>query len=572
MITIARIKLFNYFLYILFGILIFSLFRFQIIDGDYYRTRSENNRIRLIPVKTVRGRIFDTNHVILADNRPSFNLYIIPKDFNSESAEVLSEIIDIPAQTIRSTLTNTSQPSFVPRVLKRDISSHDVHCIEERSTDFGGVFVEVSGTRYYPLREIGAHVIGYLGKISKDEYATKKFMGYLINDYVGRTGIEYLFEEVLRGVHGGEQIEVNYEGRKMRVLAEKKPFPGNDLTLTIDSTLQKKVYELLGNEVASICLMDINSGEILTLLSNPSFDPNAFVTPSRSNERIELLRDQTLPFLNRVISSRYPPGSVFKLVTALAALDAGKITQHTAFTCTGVYKLSPDTRPFHCWSKYGHGTVTLEKAIQQSCNIYFYQIGRLLGADQLARFARKLRLGEPVNIELPSVARGLIPSTTWKRKRFHEPWYQGETLHYAIGQGYIAITPLQVLRFISIIANEGTIIEPTIIKGVQHNPEKSSLSKQHVQVIKRAMLKAVDTRYGTGHLAKVDFFKIAGKTGTAETKGEPHSWFAGFFPYHKPKIAMVIVVEHGGVGGIKAAKLAKEIATIWYDQQNERAL
>lgn len=565
-----RIKIFNWFIYVVLIALLLFLFKIQIFDGDKYREQSENNRIRLIPLNTSRGRIFDRQNRVIADNRASFDLQVIPQDFFMESVDDLAAIINVEASDITRKIQKRRTPSFSPLLLKRDLTEAEVHKLEERSADFGGLLIEVSGRRYYPWGEVAAHILGYLGKISPKEYAVKKFMGYLINDYVGRMGVEYLFDEVLRGVHGGKQIEVDARGREVRELAYRPPFAGTDLQLTIDIDLQAKIHEAVGEDAASVCMLDVRTGEILALVSTPSFDPNAFVTPSRSAERVSLLRNKALPFLNRAISSRYPPGSVFKLVTALTALELGKITPQSSIECSGAYQLTPETRSFHCWAKYGHGDVNLVKALQQSCNVYFYKIGRMVGADAIARFSKKIALGDPVNMELSGAARGLIPSTRWKKEELGEQWYQGETLHYAIGQGYLAVTPIQVLRLIAIIANDGVIIEPTIIKGVRHVPRKVGIAKRDLQAVKQGMFSAVETKYGTANNARVAFFKMAGKTGTAQNAGDPHSWFAGFFPYDSPRVALVVFVEHGGTGGGKAASLANKAATFWHERYSKK--
>lgn len=568
MVSEYRLLFFRYAAYICIALLLIFLFKIQILDGAYFRKRSEHNRIRLIPIKSTRGRILDRNGMVIAGNKPSFNLYVIPEDLYEDSYSELAAIVNIPVEEITKKMSKLKGPSFVPVLLKKDLSQEEVHALEEKSTDFGGIQLSVSGRRHYPYENVASHIIGYIGKINADEYTIKKHVGYLIDDYIGRIGIESIFEEVLKGEHGGRQIEVDARGREIREIASRAPYRGSDISLTIDIELQKKIKEVIKEETATVCLMDIKTGEIIALVSNPSFDPNTFVIPSKSEERLSLLKDETLPFLNRAISSRYPPGSVFKIVIALAALEQKLITQHTKINCEGEYKLTPNTRAFKCWNRYGHGDVDLVEALQQSCNVYFYVLGRKLGADGISQFAKKIGLADELHFELPS-SKSLIPSTQWKKEKLNKPWYQGETLHFAIGQGYLAVTPLQVLRLIALIANDGTVIEPTIIKGVVHDPKSFKINKANIGIVKKGMLKAVDTDYGTAHVAKVEFFKVAGKTGTAQNKGEPHSWFAGFFPYNDPEIALVSMVEHGGVGGGKAAQIAKQCATLWHESRSK---
>ncbi len=563
MFTSLRLKIYKYLVYALLFTLILVLFKLQIIDGKYYKKRSEDNIIRLVPIHAVRGRIFDRNGKLLADNKPSFDFYIIPADFDFQYSGLLCKILKIDEDFAKNDGKSGRES---PVLVKRDLTCEEVQKISELSDFVGGIIISVSGKRYYPYEDAAAHVIGYIGRINKKEYDEKKIYGYMIDDYVGRYGIEYMFDDILHGISGGRQIEVDARGNMIRVLAERKPVMGMDVNLTIDIELQKKIQGLFDKgEKGAVCMMNVKTGEILVLASAPSFDPNVFVTPSMSGKRLELLNDKELPFLNRAVSASYPPGSVFKIVTALAALEKGIITPYTKFECKGKYYLTPRSRPYHCWLKTGHGSISLADALKQSCNIYFYKVGKRLGVDNLYEFAKRISLDEPLLLELPNVKRGLLPSREWKKKHFKEKWYQGETLNYSIGQGFLSVTPMQVLKILSLFATGGKIVEPTLIKGVKHSPKKLPIKRKNIEAVKIGMLKAVNDAYGTAKLASVDFFKVAGKTGTAQANGEPHAWFAGFFPYRAPEIAIVVLIEHGGIGGRRAAFISNKAVTYWYE-------
>jgi len=560
-----RILHFRYAASLLFVLFVLALVKVQLIDGEVYRQKGDNNRIRLIPIKAPRGRIYDNKGRILADSRPSLSVSIIPDDITSEGIKLLSELLSIDTGYVEDKISSTRQPSFAPVQVLSDIDELQFHKLKEQSNRIPGMILNIEGKRVYPYGEAASQIIGYLGKLSQKEYNVKKYLGYGFGDYIGRMGIEYVFEEVLRGEYGGRQVEVNAKGEILDVLAEKQSYAGTGIRLTIDIVLQQKIEEALDGYTGSVCVMDVNNGEILALASKPGYDPNVFLQRGKSDERIALLNDTSRPFINRCISARYPPGSVFKLVTALAGLQEGVITPTTSIPCDGYYQLTPTSRKFHCWSELGHGNVQLSQALEQSCNVYFYRVAHKLGAQALADFCHKLMMDEPVEIELPGAIRSIIPSPGWKKERMKTKWYQGETLHYGIGQGFVTVTPLQIARLIALIANEGMLIDPTIIKGVAHKPRESTVSPSHIRSVKKGMVKAVNNSYGTARAAKVDFFTVAGKTGTAQTTGDAHSWFAGFFPYDAPQIAIVVIAEHAGSGGGVAANVAKEAIKAWHD-------
>jgi penicillin-binding protein 2 len=456
---------------------------------------------------------------------------------------------------------------FAPAIIKEDIPLALAFRLEERKPELPGVAVRVDSLRYYPYKETASHLIGYIGKIGPEEYKAFDHARFGMTSFIGRAGMEKIFDDRLRGWRGGRQIEVDARGEMIRVLSEKKPEPGEDLHLTVDLEFQKKIMELIQNKHASVAVLDLANDGLVALASMPAYDPNVFVAPNFSNERLELLKNPASPMLDRGVSSVYPPGSVFKLVTALAALETGKITPNTRFYCPGTFRLNTRSRAFHCWSQRGHGSLDLYQAVERSCNVYFFNVARRLSAEDLSHFAHELGLGEMLKLETTHIVAGLVPDSEWKKSKLHDVWYKGETLSFAIGQSYLLVSPLQILRLTSIIAKEGKKIEPTLlVEKAKEQNEKSRIAvrEENLKILKRAMLKVVQSDYGTGQLARVDFTKMAAKTGTAQAPPKTaHSWMTGFFPYEKPEIAFVVFVEHGGSGGITAAKIVKDMVQTW---------
>lgn len=547
--------------------LLLSLFRIQVMQTGHYRRISEHNRIRLVRVMAPRGEIVDRNGKPFATSRPAYNVTVVPEDFDPKDLPTLSRLLDLPPSEIKKQLASVRSRSLTPVLLKKDIGKELAIQIEEKSPLLSGVSIDVEGVRNYPAQEISAHVIGYIGKITEAEYRDSDRDIYAFNSDVGRTGIEKSFDSALRGEDGGRQIEVNARGERLNVLSEKLPVPGADVRLSLDLELESKIAPIIGEKNSVVLMMDLNTGEMLVMLSNPSFDPNIFVESGRDKDRLKLMRNSRKPLVNRSIISAYPPGSVFKLVTALAGLETGKITAHTTFHCPGYFRLSARSRKFKCWDAFGHGDMNLFSALERSCNVYFYNVGRLVGETQLSRYAHALGLGEPVPLEIPA-SDGFIPSAEWKEGKPGEHWYEGETVSFAIGQGYVLTTPLQILRLVSVIAKDGQILKPTLIK--RETPaldlEAIPAKKSSLRAIRQGMLKVTESKYGTGQLARVDFMQLAAKTGTAQAPPRlAHAWFAGFFPYEKPRVALVVFVEHGGSGGLVAASLAKKIITVWHE-------
>ncbi|MBP9866247.1 MAG: penicillin-binding protein 2 [Candidatus Omnitrophica bacterium] len=565
-----RFVIFRWFIYAGLAILSLTLFRTQVLQGSDFRRLGEQNRIRLIPLEAARGKVLDRNGLALAENRISYNLVATPEDVTAEVFAHLSRILNLPESEIRKRMSSAREYPFAPAMIQPDIRRETVFQVEEMKPELPGVSIQVSGLRYYPYHEVASHLIGYIGKINGREYEHLDRERFGMNSLLGRSGIEKIYDDALRGWRGGRQIEVDAKGNFVRLMTERKPEPGQDLILTLDLRLQEKVDAMIKGRHASVAVIDLESEGIIALASSPAYDPNVFITPGKSNQRVALLQDKEAPMLDRGTGSAYPPGSIFKLVTAIAALETGKITPNTRLNCTGGVKLG--SRVFHCWNHEGHGKLNLYEAIERSCNSYFYRLGSRLSPEDIAHYARELGLGDVLKLEVTDMTAGLVPDSAWKRNRYRESWYSGDTLSLAIGQSYLLTSPVQILRLAAIIAKEGKRVEPRLVTNAPDSRFTDSrdvrvaISEENLKVIKKAMLDVVESDYGTGQFARVDFDKMAAKTGTAQAPPkDPHSWMTGFFPYKNPKIAFVAFVEHGGPGGITAAKLVYDTVKIWHE-------
>jgi len=545
-----------------------GLFRVQVLQGPMYRAMGEQNRIRLIPMEAFRGKVFDRATRLLATNRVSYDVVATPEDVTPPVFPLLARLLDIPESEIRKRMSAPREYPFAPALIKPDIPRDQVFNLEEMKPDLPGVSIRISGIRYYPYHTTASHLIGYIGKINEKEYAQLPRDRYGMNSLLGRLGIEKIHDASLRGWRGGRQIEVDAQGNFVRVLSEKKAQPGRDLTLTLDLDFQQKIEQMLVDKRASVVVLDLESEGLLALASSPAFDPNVFVSPGHSKERIDILQDKSSPMIDRGTGSAYPPGSIFKLVTAMAALEKGVITPQTRLFCPGHYKLGK--RVFHCWEADGHGSLNLYEAIERSCNAFFYKLGARLAPEDIAYYARQFGLGDVMQLEVSSMTPGLVPDRVWKEKHTREAWYAGDTLSFAIGQSYLLTSPIQILRLSAIIAKNGFVVEPRLVMPVagseELRPEKKrvAVSEANIKVIQKAMLNVVQSNKGTGQFARVNFDKMAAKTGTAQAPPlQAHSWMTGFFPYDKPKIAFVVFVEHGGPGGITAAKIVNDTIKLW---------
>lgn len=550
------------------ALLVVGLFQTQVLRGGYYRRASEQNRIRIIRLEAPRGNIYDRNGVLLATSRPAYHVYAIPEDFDPQDISTIGRFLNLSEVKIRTLLSQARHASFTPVLLKQDVSKEVAMKIEERRPGLGGIFIQEGFIRSYPLKEVAAHLVGYIGKISPEEYKNLDPSVYHYGSWIGRAGVERVFDAHLRGEDGGRQLEVDARGVPIRLMGEKEPVPGKDLYLTLDARLEEKIRPLVQGRYAAILVMDLKQGGMLAATSTPSFDPNVFVTPGRAKERLEVIGSKQRRLLDRSLNGLYPPGSIFKLATAIAGLETHTITPHTTFNCPGYFRFNGRSRAFKCWFHEGHGRVDLYTAIERSCNVYFFNVGRLLGEKRLSEYVKKLGFGSPVALELPT-AGGLVPDAEWKKKIHRDSWYPGDTITLAIGQSYLLVSPLQILRLVALVASEGKRFDPFIVleEDLRGKHETHfSIRSETFETLRRGMLQVVQSNRGTGQLARVNFAKLAAKTGTAQAPpGEAHAWFGGFFPYENPEVAFVVFVERGKSGGITAGQIAKRVAHIYHE-------
>jgi len=528
-----------------FLIIVFGLFYFQIIRGDYYLKRAKSNYVKIINFPSIRGSIFDRRGILIARDKPIFNIAVIPYQIKGKRKslfEKLAEVAGVDKKIITINYQKNFQNIFSPVEVLTNVDKLKALKIKEVFED--NVLIRITPQRYYPFSYLYSHVLGYVKKAEVIYQDIKKY-GYSPSQRVGVRGVERFYDQFLRGEDGVELIEVDSRGEVMGFLGKRSKKKGNDIYLTLDTRFQEIAYQSLGNFKGVIIVMDPHTGEIFSLVSKPSFDPNSFI----EGKDVEyILKDKRKPLINRAIQARYPPGSIFKPVVAVAGLEEKVINPHTTFFCSGKFTLA-DTE-FSCWSR--HGQEDLYDALAHSCNIYFYNLGLRLKVERIAKWAKIFGLDKKTRIDLPFENKGLVPTRIWKRKVKKRGWYAGDTVNLSIGQGYIEITPIEVAVFISAFANQGYLVWPHLLKKIKESPfipkRKLSLglSKESIEVVREGLRQAVAREDGTAHLLSLLGLDIAGKTGTAQTRGKAHGWFAGFFPYQNPKYSVCVFLENGG--------------------------
>jgi len=578
-----------------FFILAGRLFYLQIIKGEEYRLKSEINIIRVQDIPTFRGIIRDSKGRILASNRPSYQLYITPAFFNFErDFGPVCDYLNL-SQSERESLLKTLKnqkglKSYQPFLVRDDISRDELAILETHKRSIPGINVTYQPKRVYPLGRVGAHVIGYLGKVRKEDLIEHPELNYKSTDMVGRYGVEKAFEQILRGRRGWHKTVVNAKGVTIEESQLKKlssgpihqdPVPGQDVVLNLDGELMTFIDRLFrGYPSGGAVILEINSGRILALYSKPSFDPEA-VSSGLSKEVFEEINSNPFhPWIDRTISATYSPGSTFKIITALAGLAEGVISPSDKVECTGSLEIGK--RSYKCTGK--HGIVDLVKAITYSCNVYFYNLALITGMDKIAKYATMLGMGEPTNVGINTELKGFIPTRDWYMNKMKMPFMPGYTINMSIGQGNVMTTLIQLANAYATILNGGTLYRPSLVKRIE-NPDGTPLqrvlpevvrtiplSQKHIDILREAMIGVVEDPLGTAHGVGSGEIRVAGKTGTAQVpvrkrkKGEPlkdywfftrdHAWFVAFAPADAPEVVAVVLVEHGGVGGKTAAPIA----------------
>jgi len=569
---------------VIFTLLFLRLWYLQILKGQLYRLRSEKNRIRLNETPSIRGKIFDRNGLLLVDNSPSYDLYVVPEEirYPKETFNVLNRFVKFDLKESLNRYKNNNRLPFIPFLIKKNISRVELVLVENHRFSLAGVMIKVRPVRRYRYGSLASHLLGYLGKVTKSELNAEG-LNLSPDDMVGRAGIEARYNKLLMGVKGGEQIEVDAMGRRIKVLNRVPPTSGYDVLLTIDKRLQQIVEDCLLGKKGAIVAINPRDGEILAMASSPDYNPNIFIQGMDRNKWKSLVSKKGAFLQNRAISGQYPPGSVFKIVTAISALEEGMIDTDDEIFCSGKYRVGDTV--FRCWKRYGHGPISFYRAMAESCDIYFYKLGQRLGIEKIAKWAKELGLGRKTGIPLPGEKPGLVPTSKWKLKTYGIPWQIGDTLAVSIGQGYLLVSPIQMAVMISSIFNDGYIYQPRLIKEIrpydkrfekifEQKRRKIKVKAKTLCVVKRSMIHVVEDKNGTGRRARVKGIRVAGKTGTAQlisTKERrskdkdisneirDHAWFVAVAPADNPKIALSIIIEHGGHGGSTAAPIAAKI-------------
>jgi len=566
----------------LFSVLVARLGYLQIFKYNEYSTKSDSNRIRPLVTNASRGLIMDKNGKALTSNRHNYRLLLYTENRQNiqKTVEILTEILaltDEDQAIILSRVKNSRRKSIIS--LMDNLSWDDVSRVEANYHKLTGISIEGGISRSYPFKFDTAHLVGYVSLPSEKDSIGQEQNLFLHPDFrIGKSGIEKTFDEVLRGKFGVKYVEVNAFGIPIRTLSKKESVEGGKITLTINVDLQKFIYNRVKDLVASVVVMDVHTGEIISIVSSPSFDPDKFVEGVSRDYWKELVENKNKPMNNKPISATYPPGSTFKLMVAIAALESGINPLRKVF-CNGSFQLGK--RKFHCWKKEGHGDMDMSDAIKNSCNVYFFSTSNQIGIEKITEVAKRFGYGEYFDVSLLGVKSGNVPSGEWKQKVFKQPWVGGDTLNTSIGQGFVLATPLQMALVTARLANGGVPIKPYLVKNKNTRTQFEELknqplaSKKNINLVLNGMRRVVNEVGGTAYGKRIDIkgFEMIGKTGTSQVVSkresemsreelnnhQNHAIFVGAVPAQNPKYSISVVVEHGGAGSATAAPIGRDI-------------
>ncbi len=581
---------------VLMLMLMTRLVNLQVIEHDSYAVQSENNRVHIAALPPTRGLIFDRNGVLLAQNLPSYSLQIVPEQVDD---------VDVTIEQLRQLITITgddeqrfrkryqSSRRFKPITLRTRLSDEEVARFAVNRHRFPGVDITARLYRHYPQGNLAVHALGYVGRINERELQTIDTSNYEGTDFIGKTGVEKFYEDILHGEVGVQQVETNAQGRTLRVLEQTPPEPGLNLHLTLDADMQRVAEQALGEERGAVVAIDPRDGSVLVLASMPGFNPNLFVGGIDSKSYHALRDSPDQPLFNRVLRGRYPPGSTLKSFIGLAGLEYGVVEPNASIYCPGWYKLDGHDHRYRDWKKSGHGPVALNRSLVESCDVYYYDLALALGIDRISSFLEPFGFNDLTGIDISGELAGLVPSREWKRHAKREPWYPGETLITGIGQGFNLVTPLALASATATLSTYGQHLRPRIVAATE-DPDTGDVVDFPVVLniavpvedhanwhyIIKAMTDVVHSPRGTARRIGLDApYKIAGKTGTAQVFGikqdeeyveediqkrlRDHALFIAFAPAHEPKIAVAVIVENGGSGGAVAAPIARKVMDAW---------
>lgn len=581
------------------GVLAGRMYQLQVIEHDVYRTLSDKNRVQVQSVAPPRGLVYDRNDVLLAENRPVFSVTLVPEriDQLDQTLARLQSIIDISEEDLERFRRRLNEPRrpFQEMPLRYDLTETEIARLAVVRHQLPGVEVSAELVRYYPFSELTSHVLGFVGRINREELQRIDPVNYAGTNYIGKSGIERFYEQTLHGQVGYQHVETNARGRVLRVLERENPVPGEDLKLHLDMRLQRLAFELLDGRRGAIIAIEPDTGGILALASVPGFDANKFVTGISVADYQELSTSPDKPLFNRALRGQYPPGSTMKPMLAIAALDSGATTRDKTIWDPGYYQINGSGRRYRDWKRTGHGWVDLNDSIAESCDIYFYDVAVEMGVDTMESYLAQFGFGEDATLDVSGALSGLLPSRDWKRAMRNEPWYPGDSVNMGIGQGFMLATPLQLATATAVIANRGRWIEPRLLRDIKGDRsvidvlplgDHSTLSLKNpddweyvVDAMEDVMHGAKGTARAVGRGAD---YRMAGKTGTAQVfsleedeeydaeeireRLRDHAMFVGFAPSDDPKIVVSVIVENGGGGSSTAAPVARAMFDAWLNE------
>jgi penicillin-binding protein 2 len=605
----SSIRLIFLFVLLTFFILIFRLWQLQVMKGEYYDRESRENRIRTNRLVAPRGKILDRYGTVVVDNDAFLNLQITPRDAGKKMKQTVADLaalLQIPIEKFEEKISKARrQPSFMPIRLIRNLTYEQLAIIESNRMRLDGVSIEKEIVRAYPYGDFACHLLGYMGEVNREELdrfreeqeedILSEGRGYKQGDLIGKMGIERELEEDLTGVNGIERYEAFASGRRKDVLGVLPPLPGNDVFLTLDFELDYYARGLMQGKSGAVIVLDVNTGEVLTLVSSPGFDLNLFTGGISSTNWKMLIENGMHPLENKTIRGQYPPASTYKIVTAVAGLETGIIDERTQFKCRGSIKVG--NRNFRCWRAGGHGRVNLYRSLMESCDVYYYNVGLKVGIDTMAKYSRGFGFGVLTGLGGQHEKPGLVPTTTWKKNVVKDKWRPGDTVTASIGQGYNLVTPIQLVRAYAAIANGGKLLRPYVVTRIVDTEGKTlrrykpkivgnvPVSEKHLDLIREGLYAVVNGPRGTARRVKIKGVTVAGKTGTAQVASQAsrtvdesdipyklrdHAWFVAYAPYEKPEVAIVVLVEHGGHGGAIAGPIARDVLARYFTLQEKR--
>jgi len=549
-----RIKFLSFIFSAAFLVVVLALLGTEVIQGRKFRELSNKNCIRLVPQLGTRGRILDRQGEVIADSYLSYDVMLLPqhRDDIDKVLAGLSKVLDLSQQELKERFQKDFVAPSVPATIAENIPVKKAVALEEMKMELPGIIIQPHPLRHYPYGRLACHLLGYLSEIDHWRLTKLADYGYKTKDIVGFGGIEEKYDYYLRQEEGGLSTQVDHRGRFVRILGYRPPQNGKDIQLTLDLRVQKLAEEALAGQIGSVVVMEPNTGEVIALANNPSFDPAVFVERKSYSSVAGLFTNPGAPLINRATSSTYPAGSVFKVVVASAGLETGKINLNTSTSCNGKFYVGQ--QEFSCWDS--HGTQNLIGAIMHSCNVFFYHTGLLLGPQYIYEYALRFGFSKPTGIDLPYEASGFVPSPLWKRVYHFRSWFNGDTANLAIGQGDLLVSPIQITRMMAVFANRGFLVTPYVLKAVDGKDvslyrrkfSRINIKESTINTVRQGLRKVTEQGGTAANLAGLGV-EIAGKTGTAQvSRGLPHGWFVGFFPYKNPRFVICVFLEHGGAG------------------------